>query len=253
MSHKTFLFPVFCILFSVLPACSGVQLVTPAVSCERDGQSYTVGTGGIPAEDNCNTCFCDKDGGLTCTEKACGEGEVSSVDGVGLANPAAVKCEADGYTYEIRTAEDGSQSGVCIDAANKECSDWEYYRNECVLGQGLKNYAAELKDTNQTGADGKATLQVKSDQSTVRLVVHSLPLLGEQDFYEAFILRVEPFEQFSLGKLAWDTVEQKHILIYETPEDLGDFDRVFVVAGSAENSEKNPHLLEGNFETATQN
>ena len=49
----------------------------------------------------------------------------------GLPNPAAVYCQEQGYTYEIRTADDGSQSGVCIFPDESECDEWEFFRGEC--------------------------------------------------------------------------------------------------------------------------
>ena len=48
----------------------------------------------------------------------------------GLPNPASVYCEEQGGTLEIRTADDGSQSGYCI-FDDFECPQWEYYRGEC--------------------------------------------------------------------------------------------------------------------------
>ena len=36
------------------------------------------------------------------------------VEAVGMANPASVYCEEQGYTSEIRTDADGNQYGVCI-------------------------------------------------------------------------------------------------------------------------------------------
>jgi putative hemolysin len=48
-----------------------------------------------------------------------------------LPNPALVYCEQQGYTNEIRTASDGSQSGVCIFPDGSECEEWAYYRGEC--------------------------------------------------------------------------------------------------------------------------
>ncbi len=49
-----------------------------------------------------------------------------------LANPASVYCEDQGFTLEIRTADDGSQSGFCIFPDGSECEEWAYYRNECA-------------------------------------------------------------------------------------------------------------------------
>lgn len=51
--------------------------------------------------------------------------------GANMANPSATFCEDKGYTYEIRTAGDGSQSGVCKFPDGSECDGWAYYRNEC--------------------------------------------------------------------------------------------------------------------------
>jgi len=48
-----------------------------------------------------------------------------------MPNPASVYCEQQGNKLEIRTAADGSQSGVCIFPDESECDEWAYYRGEC--------------------------------------------------------------------------------------------------------------------------
>lgn len=48
-----------------------------------------------------------------------------------IPNPASTYCEEQGYTSEIRTAADGSQSGVCIFPDGSECDEWAYFRGEC--------------------------------------------------------------------------------------------------------------------------
>lgn len=48
-----------------------------------------------------------------------------------MPNPAATYCEQNGYEYEIRTADDGSQSGVCVFLDGNTCEEWAYYRGEC--------------------------------------------------------------------------------------------------------------------------
>ena len=50
---------------------------------------------------------------------------------VGIANPASAYCVEQGYRSEIRTANDGSQSGVCIFPDGSECDEWAYFRGEC--------------------------------------------------------------------------------------------------------------------------
>jgi putative hemolysin len=49
-----------------------------------------------------------------------------------MSNPASVHCQQQGHTSEIRTADDGSQSGVCIFTDGSECDEWAYYRGECL-------------------------------------------------------------------------------------------------------------------------
>jgi putative hemolysin len=49
-----------------------------------------------------------------------------------MPNPASVHCEQEGHKLEIRTAADGSQSGVCVFADGSECDEWAYFRGECA-------------------------------------------------------------------------------------------------------------------------
>ncbi len=48
-----------------------------------------------------------------------------------MPNPASVYCEQNGNTLEIRTAADGSQSGVCVFPDGSTCDEWAYFRAEC--------------------------------------------------------------------------------------------------------------------------
>jgi putative hemolysin len=49
----------------------------------------------------------------------------------GMPNPASVYCTQQGNKLEIRTATDGSQSGICIFPDGSTCDEWAYYRREC--------------------------------------------------------------------------------------------------------------------------
>ncbi len=50
-----------------------------------------------------------------------------------MPNPASAYCEQQGNKLEIRTAADGSQSGVCIFPDGFECDEWAYFRGECGM------------------------------------------------------------------------------------------------------------------------
>ncbi len=49
-----------------------------------------------------------------------------------IANPASAYCVQHGGTSEIRTAEDGSQSGVCLFPGGSKCEEWAFFRGECA-------------------------------------------------------------------------------------------------------------------------
>lgn len=49
----------------------------------------------------------------------------------GLPNPAAVYCEEQGHTHEIRSDAAGNQYGVCVFATGGECDAWAYFRGDC--------------------------------------------------------------------------------------------------------------------------
>jgi putative hemolysin len=52
---------------------------------------------------------------------------------VNIPNPASVYCTQQGNKLEIRTAADGSQSGVCVFPDGNTCDEWAYFRGECGL------------------------------------------------------------------------------------------------------------------------
>lgn len=56
---------------------------------------------------------------------------ITEKTGVSIANPASVYCEKRGYQIVMRTAADGSQSGVCIFPDGSECDVWTFFRGEC--------------------------------------------------------------------------------------------------------------------------
>jgi len=73
---------------------------------------------------------------------------------MGLPNPASVFCEQQGYTLEIRTAEDGSQSGWCIFPDGSECDEWAYFRGECQPASELSTPEPSPEATAEFASDG---------------------------------------------------------------------------------------------------
>jgi hypothetical protein len=58
----------------------------------------------------------------------------ATLDTITIANPASTYCEEQGFKLEIRTAQGGSQYGVCVFKDDSECEEWAYYRGECKPG-----------------------------------------------------------------------------------------------------------------------
>jgi len=69
--------------------------------------------------------------GCRATDRQQEDATAAPTGAAGLPNPAAVFCQEQGHEYEIRTADDGSQYGVCIFADGSECDGWAYFRGEC--------------------------------------------------------------------------------------------------------------------------
>lgn len=61
-----------------------------------------------------------------------------------MPNPASAFCVEQGFTSEIRTTDDGSQTGYCIFPDGSECDEWAYFRGEC----GPTVPTAEAQDTS---------------------------------------------------------------------------------------------------------
>lgn len=128
---------------SVQPTMS--TLPNPAsVFCEQQGYKLEIRT----AADGSQTGACVFPDGSECDEWAYFRGECAPASqGGSMPNPASVFCEQQGNTLEIRTAADGSQTGVCIFPDGSECDEWAYFRGECQPAiNGTPTGASELDD-----------------------------------------------------------------------------------------------------------
>ncbi len=73
---------------------------------------------------------------------------------VNMPNPASVYCVQNGSKLEIRTAADGSQSGVCVFQDGSACDEWAYYRGECGLTPQPSPTATTVVEVPAEAGDG---------------------------------------------------------------------------------------------------
>lgn len=138
--------PLLVVLALCLAACNlGVESNMPnpaSVHCEDNGgvldiRNFASGDVGM----------CIFDDGSECEEwayfnGACQPGDyypntAPEDEPVGMPNPASVFCEDNGGTLDIRTADDGGQTGYCIFVDGSECEEWAFFNGECQPGEYL--------------------------------------------------------------------------------------------------------------------
>jgi putative hemolysin len=123
---------------------------------------YEMNNVSVPAP---QTIKIPKKGDIVCTQeaKACPDGSYVSRTGpncefalcpnennISIANPASVFCEESNNAgkLEIRTGEDGGQTGFCKFFDGSECEEWKYFRGECkpgFVGDIIDSNMADLK------------------------------------------------------------------------------------------------------------
>lgn len=233
------------LLLLFLCGCSdGLQLYTEVKTCKYHGENYRVGLGEIPAGDGCNTCVCGENQQVSCTEKAClTTGEIAQ-----LANPAAVKCAQDGYKNENRKNSDGSEVGYCLDEkTHTECIAWQYFRNECVLGETVVASTAKLTDVS--AGDSTATVQASyTKQKFSATISAQLPTPAEGFYYEAFIIKALPIlDKVSIGELVSVENTGNYSATFESPDNFTDYTRIVVTLEKRGDKDASKTILDGSF------
>jgi putative hemolysin len=99
------------------------------------------------APDGSQTGYCLFPDGSECDEWAYFRGKCSPANqSSAMHNPASAYCEKQGYQVEIRTDEDGNQSGFCLFPGGSACDEWAYFRGECLPTSGEKPSDSSTSD-----------------------------------------------------------------------------------------------------------
>lgn len=158
----------------------------------------------------------------------------------GLANPASVYCEEQGYALEMRTDADGGTYGVCEFPDGSECEEWAFYRGECKPAS-VSEVTPETTPTVKPSAEEEPT-EVAAEMPGVvyegisftfdhtiaaDVMAESVPATGEEGPGWA----MEPAHvRFSFnGYVLPETFHEPRVLVYP----IAEFEAVSEYAGKA--------------------
>ena len=150
---------------------------------------------------------------------------------VNMPNPASVYCEQNGNKLEIRTAPDGSQSGVCIFPDGSSCDEWAYYRGECdPATQKSPTPAATIEATTEasssTGENGSGGFMppgTSEEISDWRGVIKSTEPGAQYDDY---------FERQDLGQAIYFGIDSLDPTVKSQIEALRDSGKIVHLYGT---------------------
>jgi putative hemolysin len=150
----------------------------------------------------------------------------------GVPNPASVYCEQNGNKLEIHTADDGSQSGICVFPDGNACDEWAYYRGECGPGaQTNLTPAATVEATANvsdggTGGDGSGGYMPPGTTEEIsgwRGVIKSTPLGAQYDDY---------FELWTNGQIIFFGIDSMDPAVKSQIEALRDSGKIVHLYGT---------------------
>ena len=144
-----------------------------------------------------------------------------------MPNPASVYCEQNGNKLEIRTAADGSQSGLCVFPDGSTCDEWAYYRGEC--GPALATPDASgggpggSGSTGENGSGGFMQPGAAEEFSDWWGVIKSTPAGAQYDDY---------FERQDLGQVIYFGIDSLDPTVKSRIEALRDTGTVVHLYGT---------------------
>lgn len=145
----------------------------------------------------------------------------------GMANPASVYCLQQGNRHEIRTADDGSQTGVCIFPDGATCEEWAYFRGECGPKAGQSADAVATQETVEGSAGDNAASSSMPSGATEQVndwwgVIKATGPGAQFDDY---------FERQDLGQLLYFGIEAQDAALKAQIEALRDSGKIVHLYG----------------------
>ncbi len=149
-----------------------------------------------------------------------------------MPNPASVFCKQNGNKLEIRTAADGSQSGICVFPDGSTCDEWAYFRGEC--GPAVQESPTPIMTVEVTteasddGAEDQASGGTMPPGTTEEIadwwgVIRSTPRGAQYDDY---------FERQDLGQIIYFGIDSMDPAVQAQIKALRDSGKVVHLYGT---------------------
>jgi putative hemolysin len=140
-----------------------------------------------------------------------------------MPNPASVYCEQNGNTLEIHTADDDSQSGICVFPDGSTCDEWAYFRGVCAPGaQNSLTPAINVEATLANASGGFMPPDTTEEISNWWGVIKSTGLGAQYDDY---------FERQDLGQIIYFGIDSMDPVIKSQIEVLRDSGKIVRLYG----------------------
>ncbi|MHB1357708.1 MAG: putative hemolysin [Anaerolineae bacterium] len=155
----------------------------------------------------------------------------TEVPQAGIPNPASVYCTQQGNKLEIRTADDGSQQGICVFPDGSTCDEWAYYRGECgpaAQSSPTPTQAVEAATPAGGGAEEDASGGSKPPESAEEVVnwwgyIRDMAPGAEFDDY---------FERYDLGQVIYFGIDSLDPAVKAQIEELRDSGKIVHLYGT---------------------
>jgi len=145
----------------------------------------------------------------------------TGIPSVNMPNPASVYCEQNSYIHEIRTADDGSQSGVCVFPDGSACDEWAYFRGEC--GPAIVKATANASGTEEQASGGYMPPGTTEEISDWWGVIKSTEPGAQYDDY---------FERQDLGQIIYFGIDSMDPTVKSQIEELRDSGKIIHLYGT---------------------
>ena len=140
-----------------------------------------------------------------------------------MPNPASVYCEQNGNKLEIHTAEDGSQSGVCVFPDGSTCDEWAYFRGECGLEAQKSPTPATTIETTLNASGGYMPPGTAEEIEDWWGVIKRTEPGAQYDDY---------FERQDLGQIIYFGIDSKDPTVKSQIEALADSGKIVHLYGT---------------------